>query len=156
MYVFNNSFAINLSGTNMYNQVSGKTLNAYFKDGAIDYTRTKGSPAQSVYYAKDENDAMVGVNNASGSIIDMRFENKELKMKFSHHPDMYAKLESLGGNRFYVTYSDPIFSKAIFPFKVEARKVTGVHQIQSSLLPLSPINQCSLFLNNTLKVVSEP
>ncbi len=79
MFAFENSFAINRSGDSMYNQVSGKTLNAYFKDGSIDYTRTKGSPAQSIYYAKDENDALVGINNASGSIIDMRFENKELK-----------------------------------------------------------------------------
>ncbi|MEO5592353.1 MAG: serine hydrolase [Chitinophagaceae bacterium] len=53
-------------------------------------------------------------------------ENKELRMKFSHHPNMYAKLEALGGNRFYVTFSDPIFSKAVFPFKVSAGKVTGV------------------------------
>jgi CubicO group peptidase (beta-lactamase class C family) len=53
-------------------------------------------------------------------------ENKELRMKFSHHPNMYAKLEALGGNRFYVTFSDPIFSKAIFPFKTANGKVTGV------------------------------
>ena len=53
-------------------------------------------------------------------------ENKELRMKFSHHPNMYAKLEPLGGNRFYVIFSDPIFSKAVFPFKVENGKVTGV------------------------------
>jgi CubicO group peptidase (beta-lactamase class C family) len=53
-------------------------------------------------------------------------ENNELRMKFSHHPNMYAKLEPLGGNRFYVVFSDPIFSKAIFPFKVQNGKVTGV------------------------------
>lgn len=53
-------------------------------------------------------------------------ENGELRMRFSHHPDMYAKLESLGGNRFYATFSDPIFYKAVFPFKVFSGKVTGV------------------------------
>ena len=53
-------------------------------------------------------------------------ENGELKIKFSHHPDMYAKLESLGGNRFYATFSDPEFSKAIFPFHVEKGKVRSV------------------------------
>jgi len=79
MYVFENSFAINKSGENMFNQVSGKTLNGYFKDGEITFMRTKGSPAQSIYYAKDENDAMVGVNNAVGDIIDMQFEDKALK-----------------------------------------------------------------------------
>ena len=53
-------------------------------------------------------------------------ENGELRMKFSHHPNMYAKLESLGGNRFYATFSDPEFSKAVFPFHVENGKVTSV------------------------------
>lgn len=53
-------------------------------------------------------------------------ENNELRMKFSHHPNMYAKLEALGGDRFYVTFSDPIFSKAIFPFKTSNGKVTAV------------------------------
>jgi CubicO group peptidase (beta-lactamase class C family) len=53
-------------------------------------------------------------------------EGGELKMKFSHHPNMYAKLESLGGSRFYVTFSDPTFGKAIFPFTVANEKVTKV------------------------------
>jgi CubicO group peptidase (beta-lactamase class C family) len=53
-------------------------------------------------------------------------ENGELRMRFSHHPHMYAKLESLGGNRFYATFSDPVFNKAIFPFKVTNGKVTAV------------------------------
>ena len=58
--------------------------------------------------------------------MNMVLENKELRMKFSHHPNMYAKLEALGGDRFYVSFSDPIFSKAVFPFKMENGKVTGV------------------------------
>lgn len=77
MYVFYDGMAINKSGEDMYNQISGRTINGYFKDGAIDYMRAKGS-AQSVYYALDEYNAVVGVNNASADIIDMRFDNKEL------------------------------------------------------------------------------
>lgn len=53
-------------------------------------------------------------------------EDGILKMKFSHHPNMYAKLESLGGNRFYATFTDPEFSKAVFPFEVKNGKVTSV------------------------------
>lgn len=64
-------------------------------------------------------------NDVYGDMI-VVMENKELKMKFSHHPNMYAKLEALGGNRFYVTFSDPIFSKAVFPFTAKNGKVTGV------------------------------
>lgn len=53
-------------------------------------------------------------------------EDGELKMKFSHHPQMYAKLQAIGGNRFYATFSDPEFSKAVFPFTVVNSKVTAV------------------------------
>ena len=53
-------------------------------------------------------------------------ENGELRMRFSHHPDMYAQLQSLGGNRFYAVFTDPEFSKAVFPFKVEDGKVKSV------------------------------
>ena len=56
----------------------------------------------------------------------LKTENGELKMKFSHHPNMYARLESLGGNRFYATFTDPEFSKAIFPFHIENGKVRSV------------------------------
>lgn len=54
------------------------------------------------------------------------YEGKELRMKFSHHPNMYAALSPLGGNRFYAKFSDPTFSKAIFPFTVNNGKVTAV------------------------------
>lgn len=65
-------------------------------------------------------------NNDVYGEMNVVFENNELKMKFSHHPNMYAKLESLGGNRFYATFTDPEFNKAVFPFTVENGKVTGV------------------------------
>ncbi|HTL10701.1 MAG TPA: serine hydrolase [Chitinophagaceae bacterium] len=58
--------------------------------------------------------------------MNVKIENNELRMHFSHHPGMYASLQALGGNRFYVTFSDPIFSKAVFPFTVKDGKVTGV------------------------------
>jgi hypothetical protein len=39
--------------------------------------RAKGS-AESVYYAKDENNAFVGMNSATADIIDMYFIDKDL------------------------------------------------------------------------------
>jgi len=64
-------------------------------------------------------------NNVYGNMSVVK-EDGMLKMKFSHHPNMYAKLESLGGNRFYATFSDPEFSKAVFPFEVANGKVKSV------------------------------
>ena len=50
----------------------------------------------------------------------------ELRMTLQHHPNMFVKLQPLGGHRFYATFSDPIFGKAVFPFRVTGRKITGV------------------------------
>jgi CubicO group peptidase (beta-lactamase class C family) len=72
-------------------------------------------------------DAYTGnyVNGVYGTMKVVQ-ENGELRMRFEHHPAMYAKLESLGGNRFYATFSDPEFSKAIFPFTTSGQQVKSV------------------------------
>jgi hypothetical protein len=78
LYVNENALAVSKSGENMYDQIKGNRLYGYFKDGVIDYMRSRGN-AESVYYAKDDNGALVGVNRASGDIIDIRFKDKEVK-----------------------------------------------------------------------------
>jgi len=80
MYVFENGFAINQSdsmGAGMYNQIKGNRLNGYFKDGEMDYMRATGN-GESIYYVKNDKGRLVGINNATSDIIDMRFKNKEL------------------------------------------------------------------------------
>jgi hypothetical protein len=77
LYVFENAFAVNLSDKEMFNQIKGNRLNGYFRNGEIDYMRAQGN-AESIYYVKDEKNALVGINNATSDIIDMRFKNKEL------------------------------------------------------------------------------
>src|SRR6201996_8770864 len=66
------------------------------------------------------------VNDLYGSMTVTQGANNDLEMRFEHHPKMYAHLQPLGGNRFYVTFSDPVLGKAVFPFTVENGKVTGV------------------------------
>ena len=79
IYVFNNSMVINQANESMYNQASGRTLNAYFKDGKIQYTRIKGSPAETIFYAQDNDSAYIGMNYATGDAVDVFFENDEVK-----------------------------------------------------------------------------
>jgi CubicO group peptidase (beta-lactamase class C family) len=71
------------------------------------------------YTGKYANDLYGTMNVTQGT-------NNDLEMRFEHHPKMFARLQPLGGNRFYVTFSDPTFGKAVFPFTVENGKVTGV------------------------------
>ena len=77
LYVFENGLMINKTGEDMYNQIKGNRLYGYFTDGEIDNIRAKGN-AESIYYAKDEEEKLIGINKASSDIIDMRFKNKEL------------------------------------------------------------------------------
>jgi len=77
LYVFENGLLISKARENMYNQIRGNRLNGYFIDGVIDYMRARGS-AESIYYIEDDDSALIGVNKASGDIIDMRFAAKEL------------------------------------------------------------------------------
>lgn len=46
-----------------------------------------------------------------------------LEMTLQHHPKITGKLEYIGNNRFFCTYSDPIFGKKVFQFAVESDKV---------------------------------
>lgn len=83
LYVFETAMIINRTSKGFYNQMAGKTINGYFKDGVIDYMRVKGSKAESVYYVQDDDSAYVGMNRASGDVIDLYFLKQELhKVKF--------------------------------------------------------------------------
>ncbi|MEJ7611641.1 MAG: OstA-like protein [Ferruginibacter sp.] len=83
LYVFNNSLVVNQSNPAMYNQGGGRTLNAYFNSGQIDYTRIKGTPAQTIFYPQDEDSAYIGMNRSSGDVVDVYFVNEDVtKIKF--------------------------------------------------------------------------
>jgi hypothetical protein len=83
LYVFNNGMVVNQSGDKLFNQMAGRTINGYFKDGNIDYIRIKGSPAESIFYPQDQDSAYIGMNRSSGDVIDIFFVNEELnKVKF--------------------------------------------------------------------------
>ena len=83
LYVFENAMAISKEGKGYFNQVRGNTMNAYFKDGKINFMRTKGSPADNVYYAVDDNKKFVGVNKSSSDLINVYFdEGKPQKVIF--------------------------------------------------------------------------
>ena len=83
LYVFNNGLVINQTKEGLFNQMGGRTINGYFKDGEIDYIRVKGTPAESIFYPQDDDSAYVGMNRTSGDVIDIYFLKKELnKVKF--------------------------------------------------------------------------
>ena len=88
LHVFYNGIIVNQTADKLFNQISGRELNGYFKDGAIDYVRAKGSPAESIFYPQDDDSAYTGMNRSSGDVIDIFFVKKELnKVKFINNVD---------------------------------------------------------------------
>ncbi len=77
LYDFYDAFTVNDVGHGYYNQIKGRTINAYFKDGEIDYMHVKGTQAESIYYAQDDNNKFVGVNKATSDVIDMYFDERK-------------------------------------------------------------------------------
>jgi lipopolysaccharide export system protein LptA len=73
LYVFENGLMVNKTGEDMYNQIKGNRLFRYFTEGEINNIRAKGN-AESIYYAKDEEDKLIGINKATSDVIDMRFQ----------------------------------------------------------------------------------
>lgn len=103
LYVFDNGMVVNRSYKEFYNQISGKTINGYFKDGSIDYARVKGQKAESIYYVQDSDSAYVGMNNSTGDVIDIFFLKGELnKVKFVNdvHGTMYPMRQIPKDKRF--------------------------------------------------------
>lgn len=83
IYVFFNGLMINNPEPQIFNQITGRTINGYFKDGVIDYARVKGSPAESIYYPQDEDSAYIGMNRSKSDVIDIYFSDRQLnKVKF--------------------------------------------------------------------------
>lgn len=56
----------------------------------------------------------------------MKAENDKLIMRFEHHQGRYGTLEALGGNRFYCTYSDPLYGRKILEFTTTANEVKSI------------------------------
>ncbi|QQL49604.1 serine hydrolase [Mucilaginibacter ginkgonis] len=77
-------------------------------------------------------------NDLYGNMTITQGENNELEMRLEHHQRMFVKLQSLGGNRFYATFSDPEFGKAVFPFEVRNGKVVGVRVKVADFIEYGP------------------
>lgn len=73
-----NALIINTTDEIYFNQIRGKRITAFFKEGNIDSMNIKGN-AQSIYYMLDDNEAYVGVNSTDCSAMTFYFSDKKLK-----------------------------------------------------------------------------
>ncbi|MHB1922279.1 MAG: OstA-like protein [Chitinophagaceae bacterium] len=73
----NNAMIINQTGPQFYNQIQGRIITGYFKNNQMDWMHVDGN-AESIYFAKDDQEAYVGVAKTTGAILNIYFKKKAL------------------------------------------------------------------------------
>lgn len=58
--------------------------------------------------------------------MNIKIEEGVLIMRFEHHKERYGTLEALGGNRFFCTYSDPLYGMKKLEFTVAGKTVKSL------------------------------
>ncbi len=88
MYLVNQGFVIAKDTSSNYNQVKGRKILALFNDETrLDQVIVEGN-GQSIYYALDDRNKLIGVNHVECSKMNIRFEeNKVKRIAFIGKPD---------------------------------------------------------------------
>jgi hypothetical protein len=74
----NKAFIVNTEDSIYFNQIKGKLVEVYFKEGVIDSMSVAGN-AESIYFMVDEFDAYIGMNKSICSKMSFTFEESNLK-----------------------------------------------------------------------------
>jgi lipopolysaccharide export system protein LptA len=78
LHMIGNAFLIAREDSTKYNQIKGRDMFGKFYENELRKIFVKGN-GQTVYYAYDENQKMIGVNRADCSNLIIRIENSEVK-----------------------------------------------------------------------------
>jgi CubicO group peptidase (beta-lactamase class C family) len=65
-------------------------------------------------------------------------ENGQLTARFEHHKGRFAKLESLGANRFLASFNDPLYGIKTWPFSIENGKIKSVTVTVADFVEFTP------------------
>ena len=87
MYALVNAYLISQDTIFNFNQVRGRDMTAFFKDGNLDYVLVDGN-GRSIYFALKEHKEIAGMNKTLCSNMIINFENNELSdISFLTEPD---------------------------------------------------------------------
>jgi len=82
-----NAFMINSPDEENFNQIKGKDITAFFENDDVRRMNVVGN-AESVYWARDDDDAYIGANKVLCSSMLMYFGNNEVEdIRFYNKPD---------------------------------------------------------------------
>ena len=76
-HVIGQALFVQMNDTVHYNQIAGREMKAFFKNGEIDYADVKGN-VEAVFYPLDADSAMIGMNTTEGSSLRTYFEMRSV------------------------------------------------------------------------------
>ena len=91
--LLDNAMILSTTDLQFFDQIRGKKINAYFKDGDIDHMKVRGG-AESVYYMKDDEDYYTGVNETKCSNMIFIFGDGEL-LQTRYYKEPTSKLSPM-------------------------------------------------------------
>lgn len=77
LVMYNTSFIVSKDSTNTFNQIRGKNMVGYFIENEL-YKITVDGNAQTVYYIREEDGYLIGVNLAESSSMIIRLKNNDI------------------------------------------------------------------------------
>ncbi len=77
LIMFNTAFIISSDTIDSYNQIKGKNMVGYFRNNEIYKIAVDGN-AQTVYYIREEDGYLIGINVAESSTMEIRFKDSEI------------------------------------------------------------------------------
>ncbi len=77
-HIINQALSVEELDSTMYNQVSGKEMKAFFRDGQMKKTEVEGS-VRVVYYPMDSDSTMIGMNVSETSKLEIYLEDQKIE-----------------------------------------------------------------------------
>lgn len=77
LVMYNTAFIVSKDSTNTFNQIRGKDMVGYFRDNVL-YKISVDGNAQTVYYIREDDGYLIGVNIAESSAMNIRLRNNEV------------------------------------------------------------------------------
>ena len=78
MVLFNMAFIVSRDSVETYNQIKGKQMRAYFRDNELYRIKVLGN-AETIYYVRDEDGAMIGINKSVSSNMAIMLNDSQVK-----------------------------------------------------------------------------
>ena len=78
LMMYNTAFIVNNDSTDTYNQIRGRDMTAYFTKNELSYIKVFGN-AQTVYYAREEDGFLVGIDVAESSSMQISVKDNEIQ-----------------------------------------------------------------------------